>query len=230
MINYYFLIAWRNLIRNKFFSLINISGLAVGICSVFIIYMFIQTEYSYDKFHKNVNKIYRITLSTGGSSDKQFSAMNYGTVAPALKADFPEVEEFTRLYKSSLLFTTATLVYNSKDKSPIGFNEANIYFADSTFFDVFSFPLIEGSSKSALKARGSIVMTSSMARKYFGNENALGKNLKLNWMNLTVTGVLADIPENSHLKFDFLISSSSFVREFSWYWPEFYNYVLLKEG
>jgi len=231
MIRYYFLISWRNLIRNKFFSLINIFGLAIGLCSVFIIYMFIQTEYSYDTFHKNVNRIYRIPLSTdAGLSDRQLSAMNYGTVAPALKADFPEVEEFTRLYKSSLLFTTTTLLYNSKDKSQIGFNEENIYFADSAFFDVFSFPLVEGSSKSALRDRGSIVMTSSMAHKYFGDQKALGKSLKLNWMNLTVTGVLADIPENSHLKFDFLISSSSFVREFTWYWPEFYNYVLLKEG
>ncbi|MFD1001437.1 ABC transporter permease [Ohtaekwangia kribbensis] len=235
MLRNYLLVAIRNLIRNKVFSLINIAGLALGLSTCFVIYQYIHFEQSYDQFHADADRIYRIPIEyTGNFSTLQFSATNHPAVGPALKADFPEVEDFTRLVRLSLYTNAAALAYEPPSGDAVAFNEGKIYVADPSFLTMFSFTMKEGAAATALKDPSSIVLTESIARKYFGDQPALGKELKLNGDNLMkVTAVLKDIPENSHLQFDILISFNIMSEKWGydiWGWPEFYNYIKLKEG
>jgi putative ABC transport system permease protein len=235
MLRNYFIVAIRNLIRNKVFSLINIVGLAVGLSACFVIYQYIQFEQSYDRFHADADRLYRIPIEyTGNFSTLPFAATNHPAVGPALKADFPEVEDFTRLVRLSLYTNAAALAYEPAAGDAVAFNEGSIYVADPSFLTMFSFPMKEGAAATALQEPSSIVLTESIARKYFGNEPALGKVLKLNGDNvMKVTAVLRDIPENSHLQFDILISFNIMQEKWGydiWGWPEFYNYIKLKEG
>jgi putative ABC transport system permease protein len=235
MLRNYLLVAVRNLIRNKVFSLINIAGLALGLSTCFVIYQYIQFEQSYDRFHADADRIFRIPIEyTGNFSTLPFSATNHPSVGPAMKADFPEVEDFARLVRLSLFTNAAALAYEPASGDVVAFNEGKIYVADPSFLTLFSFPMKEGTATAALNDPHSIVLTASTARKYFGNEPALGKELKLNGDNLMkVSGVLQDIPQNSHLQFDILISFNIMAEKWGydvWGWPEFYNYIKLKEG
>ncbi len=235
MLRNYFLVAIRNLVRNKIFSLINIAGLAVGLSACFVIYQYIQFEESYDRFHANADRLYRVPIEyTGKFFTVAFSATNHPAVGPALKADFPEVEDFTRLVRLSLYTNAAALAYEPAAGDVVAFNEGNIYVADPSFLTMFSFPMKEGAAATALQEPSSIVLSASTARKYFGDQPALGKELKLNGGDiLKVSGVLYDIPQNSHLQFDILISFNIMQEKWGydvWGWPEFYNYVKLKEG
>jgi putative ABC transport system permease protein len=237
MLKSYCVVAWRNLLRNKIFSLINVTGLAIGLGVGFLIYQYVQAELSYDRFHKNADRIYRLPISYSGSfASLRPSATNHPALGPALKADFPEVEDYTRLVRASLFLNTATVSYEKDASEPRIFNEERVYIADQSFLSVFSFPMVAGDPANALKEPASIVITKSVAEKYFGNEPALGKILKLARLDFKVTGVLQDIPENSHLQFDILLSFSTLggdngnttFFDTNWTWPEFYNYVLLK--
>lgn len=235
MLRNYLLVAIRNLIRNKVFSLINIAGLALGLSTCFVIFQYIQFERSYDRFHTDADRIYRVPIEyTGSLSTLPFTAANHPAVGPALKADFPEVEDFTRLARLSLFTNAAALAYEPAGGEPVAFNEGKIYIADPSFLTLFSFPLKEGAAATALQEPSSIVLTASVARKYFGDEPALGKELKFNGSNLMkVTAVLEDIPQNSHLQFDILISFNIMSEKWGydvWGWPEFYNYIKLKQG
>jgi putative ABC transport system permease protein len=234
MLRSYFIVAWRNLLRNKIFSLLNIAGLAIGLAVGFFIYQYVKVELSYDRFHQNADRIYRVPISYSGSFASQHpSATNHPAIGPALKADFPEVEDFARLVRASLFINAATVSYEKTPDEPIAFNEERIYLADQSFLTIFSFPMVEGVAETALREPKSAVITQTMARKYFGDEPALGKILDLNRLNFKVTGVMRDIPENSHLQFDMLLSFSTLGEKFGydqWKWPEFYNYVLLKPG
>jgi len=235
MLRSYFIVAWRNLLRNKVFSLINISGLAIGLAVGFLIYQYVQVELSYDRFHKNADRIYRLPISYSGSfSSLRSSATTHPAIGPMLKADLPEVEDFTRLVRASLFIPAATVSYAKEGGTPVIFNEEKVYMADQSFLTLFTFPLIKGDIASALKEPKSIVITETIAEKYFGSEPALGKVLQLNQDDFQVTGVLQNIPENSHLKFDMLLSFSTLGSDKwgydIWTWPEFYNYVLLTPG
>jgi putative ABC transport system permease protein len=232
MFKNYLLVAWRNLVRNKVFSIINITGVAIGLSVCFLIYQYVQFEKSYDLFHQNAERIYRIPIEyprpdnrTGGS------ATNHPAVGPALKADFPEVEAFTRLAPTTLFNSSWVLSYEGKANDEISFNEDKLYLADDSFLKVFSFPLLTGDVSTALKDPLSIVLTEKVARKYFGDEPALGKEMSLNReVKVKVTGVLRDIPQNSHLQFDVLVSFATLGDKWghdNWGWPEFYNYILL---
>ena len=229
----YCIVAWRNLVRNKTFSLINITGLAIGLATAFLIYQYVQVELSYDRFHKNADRIYRIPISYSGSfSSLRSSAINHPAVGPAMKADFPEVEDYARLVRASLFIPAATVSYRQEGQAPIIFNEQRVYLADQSFLTIFSFPLIAGNAANALEEPQSIVITQHVAKKYFGEEDPLGKILSITNMDFKVTGVMQDVPENSHLKFDVLVSLATLREDFRnvWTWPEFYNYILLKEG
>ena len=235
MLRNYLLVAIRNLIRNKVFSLINVAGLALGLSTCFVIYQYIQFERSYDRFHADADRIYRIPVEyTGSFSTLPFTATNHPAVGPALKADFPEVEDFARLVRLSLFTNAAALAYEPAAGDVVAFNEGMIYVADPSFLSIFSFPMKEGTAATALQEPSSIVLTASIARKYFGDEPALGKELKLNGDNIMkVSGVLDDIPQNSHLQFDILLSFNLMAEKWGydiWGWPEFYNYIKLKEG
>lgn len=234
MLKSYCIVAWRNLLRNRVFSLINITGLAIGLAVGFLIFQYVQVELSYDRFHKNADRIYRLPITYSGSFASQApSATNHPALGPALKADFPEVEDFARLVRASLFINAAAVSYEKDAGAPVVFNEERVYLADQSFLTLFTFPMVEGVAESALKEPMSIVITQRQARKYFGGESALGKILSLNRLDFKVTGVLQDIPENSHLQFDMLLSFSTLGEKFgydNWLWPEFYNYILLKPG
>ncbi|AYB34086.1 ABC transporter permease [Chryseolinea soli] len=245
MLKNYLLVALRNLLRNKIFSLINIFGLAVGLAACFLIYQYVQFEESYDTFHTKRERLYRVPMQFYNGTDPVGAlATNAPALGPALKAEFPEVADYARLVKTSLFTSSLTSYFanslefsrTTTDGSLVAFNEEHVYFADPPFLTMFSFPLKAGSSADALAEPNTVVITEQMARKYFGDEPALGKVLRLNReMVLKVSGVLKDIPENSHLQFDILISFPTLMKSFGdghtlWVWSVFYNYILLTPG
>jgi putative ABC transport system permease protein len=203
MFKTYFKLAYRNIIRDKVYSIINITGLAIGLASSILILLWVQNELSYDKFHKNANQIYRVTSEFGDSK----SAANSAGMPFGLMAEMPVVKNAVRLGQSlDVLLETG----NKK------FEEKRVFYADASFMDVFSYPLIKGDRATALKQVDAILITQEMATKYFGNENPIGKILrKDNQENVVVTGVLANIPANSDLQFDFIIPMASLAKTFS---------------
>ncbi len=236
MLTNYFKIAYRNLLKNKLFSLVNILGLAIGMSACFFIFLYVRFEHSYDRFHQQASRLYRVPLTfTGSLGNNGTMATNHPSLGPALKAEFPEVENYTRLALASLFQNTSMLSYTTAGKT-VTFEEEKAYFADSSFFTLFSFPFIEGDPASALSNTRSIVISRSTAKKFFGDEDPLGKTLILNAQTpYRVTGVFADVPENSHLKFNVLFSFSTLnqtiaVDHDDWIFPEFYTYVLLAPG
>jgi putative ABC transport system permease protein len=224
MLKTYFKLAYRNITKDKAYSIINISGLAIGLASSILILLWVQNELSYDKFHENAGQIYRIACDCGDSK-------TVGTPAgmPAgLKAEMPVIKNTVRIKPAN---TTLLEAGNKK------FEEDNLFYADESFMDVFSFPLIKGDRATALKQLDGALLTQAMATKYFGNEDPIGKIIrKDNKENIIVTGILADIPANSDLKFDFILPMASLARTNDdlknsvWSNFNFYDYLLLDKS
>ena len=195
MLKNYLKIALRNIRRNKSYSFINISGLAVGMACCLLILIWINHEMSYDQFHEHSDSIYRLAYVSTKSAHQ-----GWGTpypLGPVIKDNIPEVEEVARLSRLS----RRLVVYDEKR-----FFESGIISADPSILKIFSFSFIKGDPESALASHSSLVATETAAAKYFGTEDPLGKILKFNnSIPFTVTGVIADIPDNSSLRFDFLI-------------------------
>lgn len=230
MFKNYFIIALRNLRRQKIYSFINISGLAIGMASIILIGAYILDELNYDQYHKNKNRIYRVTKS----KDKTTLPDWIGTQAPlatSLRNKFPEIENYVRI--DPFIFKNKTLI-SYEDKS---FYEDRFILADPSLFKVFDFKLINGNSESVLKSPQDVVITESIAKKYFGEENPIGKTLSYESQNnLTITGVIEDIPANSHFSFDF-VASFEFINEYyqsdllnNWGKSNFFTYFLLRNG
>lgn len=243
MLKNYLLVTFRNLSNNRLFSLLNILGLAIGLSACFMIWQYVRFETSYDNFHKNAGSLYRIGLGyTHNEGQGRKLASNFGATGHAMQADLPEVKEYCRLVKTSLFtsdlgsyFANALeFSWQNPDGDLIAFNEENVWFADAPILTMFSFPLIAGTD-AALKEPNSVVITESMARKYFGTTPALGQELRLNReLILKVTGVVRDVPANSHLQFDILISLATMKARVgdltnNWGWAVFYNYVQLSD-
>ncbi|RLD19197.1 MAG: hypothetical protein DRI71_12210 [Bacteroidetes bacterium] len=231
MIKNYLIIAFRNIIKRKVYSLINIAGLAVGLAVVILITLFLADELSYDKFHKDADNIYRIAWMSGDPQTRTPHPM-----ALALVRDFPEVinaVSLTPLWGPGLTVRT----FSVKVPEKVNWNEEkNILGVDSTFFDVFSFNLIKGNKSTVLRNVGGILISQSMADKYFRGEEPVGKQLALDTEQqlLMVEGVFEDVPDNSHFHFDFLISYvtlKAFESEESEFykWADFghFNYIQL---
>src|ERR1700676_163756 len=219
MLKNYLKIAYRNIIRHKAYSIINISGLAIGMASSILILLWVQNELSYDRFHKNADQIYRITVY---ASDFK-AAVNPAGMPAGLQAEMPQIKNTVRL---SHISTNLFEVGNHK------FEEKRVFYADSTFLQVFSFPLIQGDPKSAMQRADGVLLTEDMAKKYFGEKEAIGQTLKLdNGDFVTVTGILANIPSNSHLQFDFILPMASIaktnddIKNSVWGNFNFYSYV-----
>lgn len=234
MLKSYWTIAFRNLRKNKVYSLINIMGLAIGMAACFFIFQYVRFELSYDRWHKHADRLYQVPMAWAGTyRDADASATSYAAVGPAMKAYFPEVAEFARLVSPAVFSKVNLMSYTDEKGRTRRFNESNFYMADASFPTLFSFPFIKGDPASALVKPGSVVITESTARKYFGNSDPMGKMLLINNWPLAVTGVCEDVPENSHIKFDMLISLSSAGEKWGfsdWSAPEVYNYVLLAPG
>ena len=212
MVKNYLLLAFKNLRKQKLFSLINIMGLTVGITCCLMIFLFIVNELSYDRFHKKGDSIYRVMRVgnlNGERSDIPYLSPPY---ASALLNDYPDaVLQSVRVMPDNDLIS-----YKN-----ISFNERNIYLTDSNFFTLFDFPLLKGNRATALKEPGSIVLTASTAKKYFGHEDPIGKVMEFNKkLQLKVTGIAQDVPVNSHLNFDMIVPISNF-RNSDWFnqWP-----------
>ena len=226
MIRYNLKIALRNILKNKSYSIINILGLAAGMMSTIFIVLWIADETSYDKFHKDAEHIFRIAWFNENPQTRTPHPMTFNLVR-----DLPEVEHavsLTPIYGEGLTRPMRTV-----KRGALRFEEDGIFAADTSFFDIFSFEMITGNPKEALKNVGGMVITASMAKKYFGDEDPLGQQLLINFgtdFPLTVTGVIKDIPDNSHLKFDFLISyltTRPYMPESFYGWEDFghYNYI-----
>ena len=202
MLRNYFIVAIRNILRQKFFAFINIAGLTIGITATLFIILYVVDELSYDRFHTNIDQMYRVGLHGRlGGQDVRVVSTPPPLVA-ALKDEVPGVEDAVRLWaRNNVIIKYEENVYT----------EDNVFFTDSSFFSFFSFKLIEGDSKTALTEPNSIVLTENTAKKFFGDENALGKMLTFGNDNtaMKVTGVTMNPPSNSHIKFDYLVSFSS---------------------
>lgn len=226
MIRNYFRTAWRNLIKNKAFSLINILGLSSGLCCFLLILLYVQDELHYDQFNKKADRIYRVysRIRFGGTSlEFPLSPDPMGAV---LKKDYPQVEQYTRIFTSN----------GSKQikKGDLYITEQRVANVDSTFFDVFTFPVVYGVTGNALSDPNSVVITESAAKKYFGTTNALGRVVETNEKGKTlykVTAVIRDMPDNSHFHFDFLFSMKNVDYNWGTYLSHnFFTYIVLRPG
>ena len=216
----------RNLWKHKSFTLINVFGLAAGLTACMLIVLYIQHELSFDQFHQKKQQIVRTIMhySIEGTANK--TVMTGTKVGPALKRDFAEIDQFVRVADPA--FSQQKVVIKKGEQQ---FNESRFLWADSTFFDVFSFSLLKGDAATALNGTNKVVVTEAMARKYFGNENPIGQILRLeDRVDYTVTGVAADAPSNSQLQFDFIASfmSLSAAKTETWWNANYVTYFLLK--
>jgi putative ABC transport system permease protein len=225
MIRNYIKVAIRNLLRQKGFSFINILGLALGITCTALIGMWVNDELSYDKFHTDYNRIYRITSTL--PEMKVHAAVTSAPLAPAIKNEIPEVEDVVR---------TSGLNRELIQVGDIKFEEPGIMFADSNFFRMFTFQFIRGDKEHALENPEGIVISEEMARKYFGSIDVLEKTIrKNNKEDFTITGVIANVPDNSHLQFDFVQPMSFLARTNNDFknnvWDNFnwYTYIKLSD-
>ena len=227
MLKNYLKTSWRALSKNKAFTMINILGLTIGMVAFMLISLYVQNEYDYDQFHTQKDNIYRLKQNryNKGELTTEWAAGCAG-IGPELTNNFPEVKKFVKMTQSNAL-----LSYEDKV-----FKENHAYYATNSFFQVFSVKLVSGDT-SALSKSYSMVLSETTAKKYFGEENALGKTLRHNGArDYVVTGVYEDIPTNSHLSADMLFSFETYVDLTSeeartqWGWDGFYTYVLLEEG
>jgi len=239
MIRNYFTIALRNLLKRKGYTALNIVGLAIGITCCLLIFQYVSFERSYDTFQKDASQIYRVRLDQYKQGQLAWqSATSYPGIGPAMKRDYPEVEKYCRLIDDNLLLSNQT--------ANIKFSETKGYYADTTAITMLGIQMVKGNSATALNAPGKIIISQSMAKKYFGNDEALNKSLTVRSQeiveNYEITGVFKDYPANSHLIIDYLIPYAQLEKEnrvggdttnavntsFGWY--DFYTYVQLKPG
>ena len=229
MIRNFFKVALRNIFRQKAYAFINIAGLAIGISCCLLILSYISDELSYDNFHPNHERTYRIALDRK-FPDNQFvyarSPMPMGT---ALVRDMPEVEATTRLFKN--FGGNGVVTFSLDDRI---FDERNVFAVDSNFFDFFNVEILEGDPNEILKQSNSLVITDQMAKKYFGSQDAMGKQLQISGIGeMLVRGIVRPLPSNSHFHFDFLFSLNTMPGLYNNnFWGSYnaYNYVRLKEG
>lgn len=186
-------IALRNLLKNKTFSFINVFGLSIGIVCTILILLWVQDELNFDQFHKNGSQIYRIVQDDKDGRNSRTPAM----LAPEVTAKIPEISSFTRIFKlPGLVFKQETNI----------FTEDNGIVVDPQFFSIFNFPFLEGNPATALSAPSNVIITETLAKKYFGNSDPINKTINIDGKSASVvTGVIKDIPMNSHLKFDFVM-------------------------
>ncbi len=205
MLKNYFISAYRSIVKNKFYSVLNIFGPAIGIACAILILLYVKEEVTFDKHNKNYRRIYRLESDFNISGKATLAALTPIPMAPTLKDEYPEIREIARFAG----FGLQDILFQYKD---LKFFEDKIYFTDSTVFKVFDYEFILGSPEKALNEPNTIVVTESFALRYFGRGNPMGEVLTTsNFGNCRVTGVIKDIPANSHLRFDCLLSMATIV-------------------
>src|SRR5580658_6698115 len=224
MLKTYFKLAYRNILKDKAYSFLNIAGLSIGLAASILILLWVQNENSYDKFHTNANQLYRINTQFGNT---KYSANSAGMPA-GLKVEIPAVKNTVRIG-----VTEGDLLAIGARK----FQETKVFYVDPSFLDMFSYPLLQGDRATALSKLNNVLLTKETAIKYFGKEDPIGKILrKDDSENVVVTGVLANIPSNSDLQFDVLFPMASLARSNRdlqndvWTNFNFYNYIQLDKA
>ncbi len=233
MIKNYLTIAFRSFIKHKSFTFLNIIGLSLGMVASLLILQYVKYERSYDTFHSKAKEIYRIQYNQWQNGKLRFEcAAAVPAVGPALKNNFPEVKRFTRLFPIS-----GVARYESPTRGVIEFREEKMQITDSSVFEVFDINLITGNKTASLAGPDKVVMSERAIRKYFADEDPLGKTISWDGSRkFEVTGIFENLPENSHIKFDFLFSYGTLNRETNnasetaWGWYDFNTYVLLEPG
>jgi putative ABC transport system permease protein len=227
MIKNYLKIAFRNLFIQRLFTIINVTGLAIGISCAIIIGLYVSYEKSYDRFHSKYDRIFRIYLTGKIGSNEFKGPVSPSPMAQTLINEFPEVESAVRLFPVDYIYTQALKKTYYEEK---------FVYADSSFFDIFSFNFIQGSPYFALKDSNSVVINRSIAIKYFGNVNSIGKNISIKNADssciLKITGIIEDMPANSHFHFNFICNSKVLKDAENTYWinTNNYTYITIKEG
>ncbi len=226
--------AWRSVLRQRQFSLLNVLGLSIGITTCLLIGLYVLDELSYDNFHEKADRIYRIEQPMiWGDWNDRMSGLG-PNVGLSLRAEAPEFEEITRLQASGFYIVN----HKKEDGSVVSFKEHRLFIAEENFFDVFSFRLLQGNPDDVLKGPSKMVITESMARKYFGDEDPIGKTMEARFSVysdlFTISGIVEDLPSNSHINFDFLTSMDSYghikSQEWKWIWTNFATYGLVRSG
>lgn len=231
MLMNYLRIVFRNFIKRKTYSIINIAGLAIGITSFLFIMMYVRDELMYDRYHEKADDIYRVCMIYDFGGVGENSASMPFPVAFTLKSAYPDmISEVTRVFNHQ---SDRNLVEYGDHK----INEKRVFFADSTFFEVFDYPFIAGDRRTALVEPNSMVITESIAKKYFPGEDPVGKIMKLeSSLAVKVTGVIRDVPPQSHFRFDFMASLSSVKKTYggqlpkTWVWNPCWTYIVLADG
>ena len=229
MIKNYFISVWRYVSRNSVFTAINVLGLVIGMTAFLLIVQYIEHEWTYDQFWPNKEKVYRVQLDryNKGERSTRWAAGALG-IGPDLKKNFPEVKGYARMAKSNAMLSHGDTF----------FKEEHVYYVSEDFFKVFGMQLAEGVDSTALKGPNKIVLSRSMAKKYFGEGPALGKYIRNNGKTeYLVTGVYEDMPPHSHMQVDAMLSFATYAHLVgiaeedmnSWMWDGFYTYVLLDE-
>ncbi|MFC1724796.1 ABC transporter permease, partial [candidate division KSB1 bacterium] len=219
----YLKITFRNFFKHKLFSFINVAGLAIGIAACMTIYLWVQDELNYDSFHSKSNRIFRVERDVNGENFSGRWPILSGPYGPTLANVYPEILSCARLWRMEL---------SVKDHQNL-MQRQYMFAADNSFLDIFDFPLEKGDRETALARPNTAVLTGKTAQKYFGTKDAVGKTLSIQWgdgsEDFEVTGILKDIPNNSHVHFDMLISLSSAPEEIMnrWMGNFLYTYVLL---
>ncbi|HMB93268.1 MAG TPA: ABC transporter permease, partial [Rhodothermales bacterium] len=227
MLKNYLKVSLRTLRKHKGYSFINVAGLALGLACCVLMLLFVQDERSYDRFHEHADRIYRVTMDAQPpNAPMDRFAITSRPVGTALRAEYPEVEHLVRLNNwNPVIQHEGTYFYDDQT-----------LFAEPEIFDVFSFPLVEGDPETALNEPNSLVLTETTAQKYFGTDRALGQSLTLNdTLTFNVTGVMADIPTNSHFTTDILVSYATLdnlqpENPEAWLSLGGYTYLLLEDG
>ena len=234
MFRNYLIIAVRNLLRHKGYSAINVLGLAIGMASCVLILLYVQDELAYDQHHEKKDRIYRIAESATITGRSIEAAVTPPSWAPVLARDYPEIERYTRIKPPG----SRWLIRHEENR----FYERYFIFADSSVFDIFTIPLVQGNPRTALVEPHTVVVSESMAGKYFGDENPIGKVITGDDLyEFTVTGIMRDMPRNSHFHFDFLASFATLAPNQLYYSDpddiqnggfnhDLYTYLLLRKG
>ncbi|MBU1063752.1 ABC transporter permease, partial [bacterium] len=231
MFKNYMKIAWRSIFRYKIYSFLNIGGLAIGIASFLFILFYVVDELSYDKHHSKADNIYRVCRLYIANGVEEDAVTLSWPAGPALQNAYPAmIKKYVRFFN----FQTPKLMVEYEQKK---FNERRFFLADSTVFDVFDYEFVFGNPDGALDRPFTILITESIAQKYFGDENPLGKSLTVERQGeFEITGVIKDLPSQSHLIFDFLASMSTVPQIFggqfpqTWIWNPCWTYILFEDG
>lgn len=236
MIRNYYLVFKRGIIRSPFIFLVKVFGLIIGTTTFMLALIYILSEKSYDQFHENVDNIYRLNVEYGKDGNVEYtSAMSYPAAGPTFVREIPQVESSCRLRT-----VWGVLRSDVEDGMSNDYMVDNIVYADDEFFDIFSFDIIKGNSKNPLEEPHTAVISRDIATKLFGQSNPIGKVIKLKYLNefepYRVTAVMEDMPSNSHINYDVILSYKSFVNyvgsnaENSWTWFGFYTYIKVKKN